>query len=242
MSSFLPSFNIPPNQRGIYVLRPRPVAGCANTGAVNRISDAAFDAIWPGGIIEFDEYAIGTPNPTFTPAQYGAVGAFQPHVATGSYFLNQAFLAPGQMTGTIATPLALNFDDLGVFVANDTSRLPSSTRCLSGTPFFNGSTAYFFTESDFTTPKPVVGVSLNVGFLNAVGTVRVRAYDSSANLLGTWFNETSGIVSGNFPEGFENFNLNRDSNVPIIAAVTVENLGDVAGLATSLIRFSNDCA
>ena len=225
-----------------YLIEPDEAPSCANTGAVNRISDAEFDARWPGGIIEFDEYSIGTPNPTFTPAQYGGVGAFQPHVATGSYFLNQAYSPPGQMTGVIATPLALNFDDLGVFVSNDTSRLPSSTRCLSGTPFLNGSCSFFFTESDFVTPKPVVGVSVNVGFLNAVGTVRVRAYDSSANLLGTWLNQTSGSVSGNFPEGFENFNLNRDSDVPIIAAVTVENLGDPAGMSVSLVRFSNECA
>ncbi|RTL17960.1 MAG: hypothetical protein EKK55_21785 [Rhodocyclaceae bacterium] len=226
-----------------YLIEPdTPVSVCANTGAVNRISDTAFDERWPGGVILFDQYTVGTLNPTFTPAQYGAVGAFQPYVAVGPYFFNQAFSPPGQMTGVVASPLALDLDSLAAFIANDTARLPSTTRCLSGTPFLNGSCSFFFTESDFTTPKPVVGVSVNVGFLNAVGTIRVTAYDVDANVLGVWFNETSGVTPGNYPEGFENFNLNRDSDTPIIAAVTVENLGDPAGVTTSLVRFSNECA
>lgn len=216
-----------------YLIEPDAVA-CANTGAVNRISDAAFDARWPGGVITFTEYSIGEANPTFTPLQYGAVGLFQPYVSCASYFIPQAFLAPGQMIGLPSFPLTLDVDGPGTFIANDTARPPGETRCLSGTPFLNGSTSYFFTELNFTTPKPVVGVSVNVGFLNDIGTVRVRAYDSNAVLLGTWFNLTM--------NGFENFNLNRDSNDPVIAAITVENLGDVAGITSSRIRFSNECA
>lgn len=217
-----------------YLIEPDAVEACANTGALNRVSDAVFDARWPGGIIQFTQYAIGFSNPTFTPIQYGAVGAFQPYVSTASFFIPQTFLAPGQMVGLPSFPLALDLDGPGVFIANDAARLPDVTTCLSGTPFLNGSSSYFFTEADFATPKPVVGVSVNVGFLNAIGTIRVRAYDENAVLLGTWFNETA--------NGFENFNLNRDSNTPIVAALTVENLGDVAGMTVSNVRFSNECA
>lgn len=233
MSSFLPSFNIPPNQRGIYLLRPRPVAGCANTGAVNRISDAEFDERWPGGVITFEEYANGTPNPTFTPAQYGAVGLFQPGVATSSFFNGQSQVGL-TISGNPTAPLALNYDESpGSFIATDGIRPPGEQRALSGTPFINGPVSFFFTENDFTTPKPVVGVSVNIGFCNAIGTIRIRAYNTAGALLGTWLNESV---------GFENVNLNRDSDVPVIAALCIDNLGDVAGFTTSRVRFSNECA
>lgn len=229
-----------------YLIEPDVVVPvCANTGAVNRISDAAFDARWPGGSILFTDaqgWGAGTPNPTYSPASYGAVGGFQPYVSTGSFFIPQTFVAPGSMALFPSFPLTLDVDGPGTFIGNDNARLPSSIRILSGTPFLNGSSSYFFTEADFVTPKPVVGVSINVGFLNAPGTVRVRAYDRFANLLGTWLNLTSGVTPGNYPEGFENFNLNRDSDTPIIAAITMENLGDTAGVAASAIRFSNLCA
>ena len=216
-----------------YLIEP-DAPTCVNTGALNRISDALFNERWPGGVIDFTQYAIATPNPTFTPAQYGAVGLFQPYVSCASYFVPQTYLPPGQMTGLPAFPLVLDIDGPGTFIANDTARLPNPTTCLSGSPFLNGSASFLVTEADFVTPKPVVGVSVNIGFFNAVGTCRVRAYDSAANLLGTGFNLTRG--------GFENFTLNRDSNVPIIAAITLENLGDVAGMTYGDIRFSNECA
>lgn len=226
-----------------YLIEPdTPVSVCANTGAVNRISNAAFDARTPGGVIDFTQFSIGTLNPVFSPASYGAVGSFQPYVLCGSLFYNQSYSPPGSMTGVVAAPPTLDLDSLGTFIANDTARLPSSTRCLSGSPFLNGSVAFVFVDSDLVTPKPVVGVSVNVGYMNSIGTARVTAYDVDANVLGVWLNTTMGTTPGNFPDGFEFFNLNRDSNTPIIYAITVENLGDDAGMTTSLVRFSNECA
>lgn len=217
-----------------YLIEPPSGPVCANTGALNLISDAEFDARWPGGVITFEEYAIGTPNPNFTPAQYGAVGAFQPYVRTSSFFNGQAQIGL-TISGLPSVPLALNTDESpGSFIATDSARPTGEQRCLSGTPFLNGPVSLFFTEADGTTPKPVVGVSINVGFLNNVGTIRVRAYDSLGTLLGTWLNT---VV-----DGFQNFNINRDSDTPIIAALCIDNLGDIAGFTTSRVRFSNECA
>lgn len=234
MSSFLPSFNIPPNQRGIYLLRPRP-AGCANTGAVNRISDAAFDARWDGTLITFEEYAIGFPNPTFEPSQYGG-GLTSPYVATGPYFYGQTqtiLVVEGPVSPPPPTPD--NEFNGPAFIVNDGARPPGEQRALSGSPFLNGPLCFAFMNEDFTAASPVVGVSINVGFCNAIGTIRVRAYDSVGTLLGTWFNETLG--------GYENFNLNRDSNIPNIAGILVDNFGgDLAGYTVSRVRFSNKCA
>lgn len=215
-----------------YLIEP-DLPTCANTGAVNNISDAAFNARWPGGVITFDEYGIGTFNPTFTPIQYGAVGLFQPYVSCGSYFLGQAQVGL-LIAGTPSAPLAVDIDNSAAFIINDGARPVGEQRALSGTPFVNGPQCYLFTEANFVTPKPVVGVSINIGFLNETNSVRVRAYDADGNLLGTWLNGTSG--------GFENINLNRDSNIPIIAGITIENLGDTAGYSTSRVRFSNECA
>lgn len=227
------SRNLPPNNCGIWVTRGS-VASCANTGAVNRISDAAFDARWPGGAILFDEYAIGTSNPTYTPLQYGAVGAFQPNVSFDSWFLNQAFAPPPFAEGVIANPLALDLGGgPGTFIQNDGARPPGETTALFGSPGFSGPRAMLFTEADFTTPKPVVGVSFNLGFCNAIGAIRVRAYDATGALLGTWLNTTAG--------GYEFVNLNRDSNVPIIAGVIIDG-NDVAGFSIRNVRFSNECA
>lgn len=234
MSSFLPSFNIPPNQRGIYLLRPRPVAGCLGTGAVNLISDAEFDERWPGGVITGDEYTIGTLNPAWSPAQYGAVGLFQPYVASSSFLVGQSQVGL-TITGAPTLPLALDLDNSpGSFIANDGARPPGQQRSISGSPFINGPISLLFTEADGTTIKPVVGVSVNVGFLNEVGTIRVRAYSAAGVLLGTWLTTTT--------NGYQNINLNRDSDVPIIAALNIDNLGDTAGFTTSRVRFSNECA
>ena len=217
-----------------YLIEPDAVSVCANTGAVNWITDAQFDERWPGGVITGDEYSIGTPNPAWLPTQYGAVGAFQPYVLSSSFLIGQTQIGL-TITGMPTVPLTLDLDNSPAsFIATDSARPTGQQRCVSGTPFLNGPITLLFTEDDGVTIKPVVGVSINVGFLNNIGTIRVRAYDVNANLLGTW---TNTIL-----DGFQNINLNRDSNTPIIAALNIDNLGDIAGFTTSRIRFSNECA
>lgn len=213
-----------------YLIEP-DAAVCANTGAVNRVSDAAFDSVWPGGVITFTEYALGTPNPNFTPAQYGAIGLFQPHVATCSYLNGQAQVA-NQIVGVPTAPISIDLFGPGTFLTTDATRPVGETACMSGTGLFFGAQTLTFTEADFITPKPVVGVSINLGFNNVIGTTRVRAVDADGNILGTWFNLTDG--------GYENFNLNRDSNTPLIAALLVDSV-DPAGFSLDNVRFSNDC-
>lgn len=226
--------NRPPRQNGIYVLRGAIASACANTGAVNRITAAQFT---PGpGIITFDEFPNNTFNPIYLPADYGAGEAWEPRVEFCPAMVGQTFSpAPSTNNGNPTAPLT--FEDYGALltrIVNDTSRPPGQVRAIAGAPGFAGPVTMIFTEA--TAPfaiKPVVGVSFNVGTFNEIGLCRVRAWDAAGALLGTWTNV--GL-------GFEDFVLNRDSNVPIIAAVQLDAISDTAGLSISQVQFSNTCA
>lgn len=217
-----------------YLIEPdAPV--CANTGAVNRITLAQFSS--PGGMITGYEFPIGT-APHYLPADYGAVGAWQPCVSSFGWYLGQT------NTVNLVNPAPppsnpLTLDDTfstSVVIADDSARPSGQTRCFEGIGSGGagfGPMGIWFTESDFVTNKPVVGVAMNVGFCNAIGTIRLRAYDQFGNLLGTWLNLTSG--------GYEDFVINRDSNTPIIAGVLFDS-SDAAGYSVSRIQFSTTCA
>lgn len=226
--------NLPPNNGGPWVLQSEQGVSCANTGAVNRISLAQFSS--PGGMITGDEFPIGTLNPQYLPVTYGAVGAWQPAVSFDVWFLTQLLSPSPFVGGVVANPLTLDAGaGGGTSIQNDTARPSGQQRSIEGNlpPVAFGPIAMLFTADDFVTLKPVVGVAINVGFCNAVGTIRMRAYSTTGALLGTWLNLTFG--------GYEDFVINRDSNTPIIAGVLFDS-NDAAGFSISRIQFSNTCA
>lgn len=231
------SRNQPPNNCGLWVCRGSPAApSCANTGAVNRVTAAQFNA--GSGLITFDEFPNGTVNPVYLPADYGAGAAWEPRVEFCPALLGQTFTSP-PLTNNGNPTAPPTFEDYGGLltrIVNDTSRPPGEFRSIAGAPGFAGPVSMIFTEPTAPfAPQPVVGVGFNVGTFNEVGLCRIRAWDVAGNLLGTWTNLA--IVPP-----FEDFFLNRDSNVPIIAAVALDAIGDTAGLTISRVRFSNTCA
>lgn len=225
------SRNQPPNNCGVWVCRGSAATGCANTGAVNRVTAAQFS---PGaGIITFDEFPLNTFNPQYLPNDYGATQPWEPPVLFCPAMVGQTLTTPPPTNNGDPTP-PLTFEDYGALIArivNDTARPVGQERAIAGTPGFSGPVTMIF--SDGITVTPVVGVGFNVGNFNEIGLCRVRAWDALGNLLGTWTNV--GL-------GFEDFFLNRDSNVPIIAAVALDAITDTAGLSISRIQFSNTCA
>jgi hypothetical protein len=224
-----------------------PEAGCANTGAVNRVTEAQFAPL--AGSITFNEVALLTPNALITRAMYGGVIDVSPDVQCGPSFLVQLYqniFDPDGfpfLKGAVSAPLTVNVSGfMGPDAAvgrtvNDPAWAgypPGDLRTLAG-------------NIDFTIGYPfaigfsidVVGVGFTLGGFNMTESCRVRAYDRAGNLLGTWTN--TALLSPGVPEPFESFYLNRDSNVPIIAGVSVES-SDELGIVMKNVVFSNTCA
>lgn len=220
-----------------YLIEPDTGAVCANTGAVNRIAEALFTP--EPGIITFEEVALLAQNPLITEAMSGCITDVQ--------------------FGPILTGMAYTniFDPFGTGGFKDAPTAPLSmvlpgaipTRTVNDgawDPPFSPPRVWAGGDGDFTLGIPyvmlftedVVGVGFTLGGFNTVGNVRVRAYARDGTLLGTWFNV------GPLPDfTFEDFFLNRDSNVAIIAAVTVEiSVAEDLGVSMKNVVFSSTCA
>lgn len=155
--------------------------------AILRVGADAFTA--DAGRITFSEFAVGTVNPSYTPANYGGdLGS--PNVNFGGRFVGQTgdngadcpigAAASGCVIGLPSAPLALDPDSPSTFIITDAANLTSPV--LSGTPDFNGPVSILF-DID------LIGVGLDGGFFDAVGGTAIRAFDRQGGIIGTVANE-----------------------------------------------------
>ena len=187
--------------------------GAAQAGVV-RVTEAAFTP--QAGKITFSEFALGTQNPTYLPANYGGLpGA--PTVNFGGFFTGQspgtvAGCPPGAaVTGCVlglptGPSISLNAASPKTFITQDGAN-PSSP-VLSGTPIFNGSVSILF-DID------LAGVGLDGGFFDAIGGTAIRAFARDGTLLGTIANTGLGIE--------------------FLGLVTTDGSNQIAGLQFSLV-------
>jgi len=157
-----------------------------------QISQTAFTA--GAGLITFSEYADGTVNPVYAPATYGG-GAGSPTVTFGGYFNGQTAgsvnpgacpagaIVSGCVLGNPTGPLAINPSSPSTFIADD-GAMPTSP-ILSGSPLYNGSIAIDFS-------KPQVGVGLDGGYFNNIGSTAITAYSADGTILGSVTNDQIG--------------------------------------------------
>ena len=159
--------------------------------AVFRINADAFTA--EAGKITFSEFAGGTTNPIYTPADYGG-GAGSPTVSFGGRFVGQtagnaADCPPGAaisgcVLGLPTGPLALDAASPNTFITGDGSNPTSPV--LSGSSIFNGAISILF-DID------LAGVGLDGGFFNAIGGTAIRAFDRQGAVIGAVANQGLGI-------------------------------------------------
>ncbi len=200
--------------------------GMAANAGILKISEAAFTA--QAGLITFSEKALGTVNPTYTPANYGG-GAGAPTVTFDGYFLGQSLGAGcgGAATGcvvgtpTIGQQLALDPLAPNTSIVND-SAAPNSP-VLSGSPTFNGPIAILFSED-------LAGVGLDAGYFNAIGGTAISAFDRMGNLLGRVANTTCG---SEFTPG--NPACTPGGGIEFLGLVTDDGSEKIAGLLFSLV-------
>lgn len=206
------------------------VAGAAaGQAAVVPIDAANFVA--NAGQITFSEFAIGTPNPSYTASQYGGTGG-APAVSFGSFFTGQSLgvvgtncaagtAAGGCIAGNPTGGLSLDLDNGGgAFIATDTNHAASPV--LSGSPFLNGSIAMLFSTNQ-------AGISFDGGFFNAVGSTRVTAYGRDGTVLGSITNTATGI---------QNLLIGTDDGSSLIAGLLISLVApEDAGFTIDSIRF-----
>ncbi len=203
------------------------LASAAQAGVV-RVTAANFVA--GSGQITFSEYALGTTNPSYAPANYGG-GAGSPNVTFGGFFTGQSLSAnpgvdcPGAaatacVVGTPTGPLSLDAASPLTRIVLDGANPTSPV--LSGTPSFNGPIAVLFDTDQF-------GVGFDAGFFDAVGSTGITAFDRAGNLLGTVTNTGFGI---------EFLGLVTDNNMAQIAGVFLDLVGsEPAGFGIDNLRF-----
>lgn len=203
-------------------------AATTSQAAVVQITEGAFQPT--AGLITFSEYAVGTNNPTYTPAQYGG-DAGSPNVATGGWFQGQSLsLSPGaDCPGAAATacvvgnptgPLTLDLFSPTTFITSDGANPTSPV--LSGSPIFNGGIALLFSIDQ-------VAVGFTAGFFDAIGSTGITAFARDGSLLGTVVNSITGI---------EFLGLATDDGQAEIAGVFLDLVGnEPAGFAVDNIRF-----
>src|SRR5687768_9812993 len=111
-----------------------------------RVSAADFSA--DAGLITFSEFAVGTVNPSYTPAAYGGA-AGGPTVTFDGFFSGQAMggsacggAASGCVVGTPSGPLSLASAAPNSFITTDGDNPTSPV--LTGSPTFNGAISMLF--------------------------------------------------------------------------------------------------
>jgi hypothetical protein len=199
-------------------------AAAPATAGVIRVNEAAFVA--GSGLITFSEFALGTVNPTYTPASYGG-GAGSPTVTFDGYFTGQSLgggacggAPTGCVIGTPTGPLSLDGAAPDTRIVND-GAAPTSP-VLSGTPTFNGPIAILFSTLQF-------GVGLSGGFFNAVGGTAITAFGADGTVLGSVTNTGLGI---------EFLGLVTDDGTASIAGLLFSLVGpEPAGFGIDNVRF-----
>lgn len=202
--------------------------GCAAaSAAVIKIPEAAFTPA--AGLITFSEFALGTVNPTYTPADYGG-GVGSPTVTFDGFFAGQALGTPatcpagaaltGCVVGSPTGPIALDPAAPNTFITTDGSNPTSPV--LSGSPTFNGPIAILFSVD-------MAGVGLSGGFFNAIGGTAITAFARDGSLLGSVVNEALGI---------EFLGLVTDDGTAKIAGLLFSLVGsEPAGFGIDNVRF-----
>lgn len=166
--------------------------GSIANSAVIRISENEFNS--SSGIITFDEYALGTENPIYTPGVYGG-NVSSPTISFGGYFEGQYFSAnaeidcpgasaTGCVSGAPDAPLVLDVNSPKTFISND-GAAPNSP-VLSGSPIFNGPIAIHFDQD-------VAAVGFDAGFFDSAPSTAITAFARDGKFLGTVLNEGTGI-------------------------------------------------
>lgn len=196
--------------------------------AVMRVQADAFSA--DAGLITFSEFAVGTENPTYTPALYGG-GAGSPTVSFGGFFSGQSLSAapgidcPGAaasacVVGSPTGSLSLAPTSPNTIILPD--RANPTAPVLSGTPPFAGSIAVLFDVD-------LAGVGFDAGFFNALGSTGITAFARDGSLLGTVANAMLGI---------EFLGLVTSDGTEQIAGVFLDLVGsEPAGFAIDNLRF-----
>jgi len=168
------------------------LGGAASATGVVRVTQGDFNA--GAGLITFSEFPVNTPNPVYTPADYGG-GAGEPTVTFDGWFNGQSLSAnpgvdcPGAaatacVVGNPTNPLSLDPASIDTFITTD-GAFPSSPT-LTGAPRFNGPIAILF-DTD------VAGVGFDAGYFDAIGSTGITAFARDGTLLGTVVNEGLGI-------------------------------------------------
>jgi hypothetical protein len=237
-------------------------AGVAVMALMAVKASAALIDLGPGSFtpaaaeITFDEFALGTVNPSITLAA-GSLGNVT--ISTAGSFVGQTVFAihPGvnSISGNPTGPLTLNTaaGAATVFTENDAA-IGATSPVLSGSPTFNGPISVLFST-------PVAAVGLKGGFFNAVGSTQIQAFDENGNSLGSIFNSTLGFefygladstgaadiagisfyINGDEPAGFAIDNLTFGGKEVVIIPETGSTmallLGSVLGLAFLQKRF-----
>ena len=133
---------------------------------------------------------------------------------------------------SIGTNISTQYSNQGIvfggdspFITTDSSNPTSPV--LSGTPQFAGAIeGRFVNPEDGTTPITVTSFSLDAGYFDSIGSVRVSWFDLSGNLLGQQVNATFGI---------ETF-LIEDEGISSWRIATVDE--EPAGFAIDNVSFS----
>ena len=196
------------------------------SASVIRIDEGAFQP--SAGVITFSEFAFGTVNPTYAPADYGGDPS-APTVSFGGFFTGQSLsatpavdcpgaAASGCVVGTPTASLSLDAGSPNTFITSDGANPTSPV--LSGSPRFSGPIAVLFSEDQF-------GVGFDAGFFDAAGSTGITAFARDGSLLGTVANNGLGIEF-----------LGLVSEAGHIAGVFLDLVGaEPAGFAIDNLRF-----
>lgn len=202
----------------------------ANVATAGIVQVAEGDFIAGSGLITFSEFAVGTVNPHYAPADYGGVMG-DPEVDFAGWFMGQGLsLDPGTdcpgaaasacIVGDPGDPLMLDPSSTDTFIAVDGANPTSPV--LSGSPTYNGGIAVLFSVDQF-------GVGFDGGFFDAVGSTAITAFARDGSLLGSVSNSILGI---------EFLGLVTDGDTAEIAGVFLDLVGaEPAGFAIDNIRF-----
>jgi hypothetical protein len=168
------------------------LASSAASAGIIQIDQSAFNA--SAGLITFSEVPLGATNPVYAPSLYGG-GAGSPTVTFGGYFTGQSAgstnpsacpagaAVTGCVLGSPTGPLSLDPASTTTFTASDSS--VATAPILSGSPLYNGSIAILFST-------PQVGVGLDGGYFNAIGSTAITAFAADGSIIGSVSNSQIG--------------------------------------------------
>lgn len=204
------------------------VAAPVQAVSIVRINRTAFTP--SAGKITFSEFANGTVNPFYTPANYGGL-LTGTNVSFDGFFLGQALsgtpavdcpggAASGCVVGTPSSLLALNPTSSNTFITGDGANPTSPV--LSGSPTFNGPISILFSQD-------LAGVGLDGGFFDAPESTAIKAFARDGSFLGQVKNTGLGI---------EFLGLVTNDGTAAIAGLQFSLIGpEPAGFAIDNVQF-----